>query len=352
MAEGEETMVDVCSENTDARSSEFSVSLLQSMPLVSVAITSYSASRMRDLEELLTSLTKQSYTNFEIVVVIEKSKELGAAIDRFVTENKITRARVVFSQRQLGQSQARNVAVEHCTGGIVAFIDDDAIPATDWIECIVEKMNDDSVIALTGATFPLWETLGAEWFPKEFYWIVSCTEFTGWKSSREVSHLWGVNMAFRREAFALARFKHGHEATERGKSGIEGDDVGFGIELALKSLKRVLFEPSVKVYHKVKSGRLSLGYIRRKSFWLGFTRRAFRNTYRPVVGDDLDHDSIVMIAQFAIRSLLSLWRNPITTWKRLSLASFVLLFVGLGYITEGGKPLGIGELPSGSVGVK
>jgi glycosyltransferase involved in cell wall biosynthesis len=311
----------------------------QTVPRVSVAVTSYSLRRLNDLKELLVILSKQTFKDFEIVILIEKSIELEVAINDFISRTGLSNARTVFIQGELGQSRARNIAVANCVAEIIAFIDDDAIPAVDWVENIAKIMADGSVIALTGATLPLWETSGADWFPKEFYWIVSCTEFTGWKSTREVDRLWGVNMAFRREAMLYTSFKHGHVASESGKSGIEGDDVGFGIELALRSSKRLLFEPKVRVYHRITSGRLSLNYIRRKGFWLGFTRRAFRRTYGDVSKRTLDNESIIVAARFMAMSLFSLAKNPVRSWKRLSLASFVLLFVALGFAVEAGRPL-------------
>jgi glycosyltransferase involved in cell wall biosynthesis len=66
---------------------------------------------------------------FEVLVVDDGSTDDTAAV---VEASGI--ARVVSAGRSLGQGGATNLGIEHALGEIVAFTDDDTVPAPDWIE--------------------------------------------------------------------------------------------------------------------------------------------------------------------------------------------------------------------------
>lgn len=104
--------------------------------------------RCEHLEQTLLALRDQTYQNFEVVVVNGPSVD-GTAAMLLAFADRATLA--TCARASVGMS--RNVGVSLAVGDIVAFIDDDAIPPTDWLDSLVAPYADDSIAAVGGAVF-------------------------------------------------------------------------------------------------------------------------------------------------------------------------------------------------------
>lgn len=176
-------------------------------PTLSVVITSYTLDRLNDITELLDSLKTQTRNPDEIIMVVEKSVELHDRVKQYVEEKTAQNIQVVFNDGEPGLSAGRNLGIKEAKGDIIAFIDDDALPSPDWAEELVKTYRDDSVIGVTGPAVPLWEDESMAWFPEEFNWIIGGTAWYADSRSNGITpvrNVWGMNMAFRKEAFELA----------------------------------------------------------------------------------------------------------------------------------------------------
>jgi len=115
-------------------------------PDISVVIAT--RGRPRELAVCLEALEKQSFYDFEIVVVDSAPPEADD-INREIA--KKFNARYVRVQRS-GSSRARNQGAREASGRVVAFTDDDALPEPDWLARIYEVMKDEGVAAVVGKT--------------------------------------------------------------------------------------------------------------------------------------------------------------------------------------------------------
>jgi len=307
--------------------------------LLSVVFTTHTTDRLRDVEELLGSLQRQSYRNLELIFVAERQPELARHVEAFSRQRGINNLKVVFNNGPDGLSPARNLGVAHAQGEIVAFLDDDAIPFPDWAQNVVQSYADPSVIGVTGPGLPLWQNESLRWLPEEFYWIVSCTAFSGWKEKRTVRSAWGMNMSFRREAFEHCLFSQNAGQTNGGFEAWKAgpfDDAEFSINLRLKTGRPIVFDPTVQVWHKVYAYRLTPRFIRGQSFWQGYTKASLRRAYaadRDVRRLSREYDLLRRILLSLLpRTLGQLPRSPALAWRRLRLIASVLLHVGLGYL--------------------
>ena len=307
-------------------------------PSLSLVITAYTTERLGDIYELLESITNQTLQNMETIFVIERSQELLDRINAFIEENAISNVKTVFSGDRLGLSLARNLGIEHAKGEIIGFVDDDVVLYPDWAEKMMETYKTDSVVGVTGPGYPLWEDENMNWLPKEFYWIVSCTAFTGWNGVRSVRSAWGMNMSFRREAFELCRFSPDFGHTEGGKEAWKTgpvDDAEFSMNLRIRSGKNIMYNPKVQVYHNVYKYRLSKKFIRSQSYWQGYSKAIFRKMYP----DDEDTRKLVrerdvlkrIIFRLFPRSIMGLFTKPASAGRTIGLTCYVLYFVALGY---------------------
>lgn len=103
-------------------------------PLVSVIVCVYNGER--GIARILASLTAQSYTNIEIIVVDDGSTDRSAEIVRtFAAQDG--RIRLIQHMRNLRLAAGRNTGVRHAHGTIICFTDDDCRAHADWIAELV-----------------------------------------------------------------------------------------------------------------------------------------------------------------------------------------------------------------------
>ena len=307
---------------------------------LSLVITSYTTERLNDIYELLESIKQQTYRNMETIFVVERSEDLRDALNEYIREHQIERMRVIFSDKKLGLSMARNLGIENANGEIIAFVDDDVVLFPDWAEEMVKTYKDDTLIGVTGPGYPKWEDVKMSWLPDEFQWIVSCTAFTGWQNARTVRSAWGMNMSFRREVFIDSRFSPDFGGTTGGKEAWKSgpvDDAEFSINARMKTGKHILYNPKVQVYHNVYKYRLTSRFIKGQCYWQGYSKALLKKMY----SEDKDTNNLVrersvlgrILFKVLPLSLAGLFYKPSISFKRIKLSIYALFFVALGYIS-------------------
>jgi glycosyltransferase involved in cell wall biosynthesis len=307
-------------------------------PLLSIIITSYTANRLKDIFELLDSLKNQTYSNIEIIHIAERSRELYERVKDYAEKNGVSNIKMVFYPTELGISEARNTGVRHARGDIIAFIDDDAVPSTTWAEEIVKTFVEHTdIIGVSGPVLPLFEDPSLKWFPEEFYWMIGCTAWKGLKEKADLEYAWGVNMAFRKEAFNFSFFKDRYTkgVHEEGKIGPVGDDWEFSFTVKMKTGKRILYNPNVKVLHKVSGYKLTSKFIRRYAFWQGYSNAMFKDKLKATrerlkTEYDLLHKIIFRLIPSIAREFMA---NRNVALKKLKITVEALLYFSFGYIS-------------------
>jgi len=114
--------------------------------MVSVVICTYN--RRDRLEQTLLALRQQAYSRFEVVVVNGPSTDGTAEM----LVGFADRARL-FNCEEASIGRARNVGIQHAAGDIVAFIDDDAIPGSDWLAHMTAPFADERISSVGGPVF-------------------------------------------------------------------------------------------------------------------------------------------------------------------------------------------------------
>ena len=99
-------------------------------PLISVVIPTYRRSDL--VQRAVHSVLRQTYTSFEIIVVIDGVDDgTRGCVDRLGD----SRIRVLETGRNQGPAEARNYGVRHAAGDYVALLDDD----DEWTERKLER---------------------------------------------------------------------------------------------------------------------------------------------------------------------------------------------------------------------
>jgi GT2 family glycosyltransferase len=311
---------------------------------LSIIITAYSVDRAKDVIELLQSTSAQTYPNLETILVLTRSNELLEYVNARGHEAALESVRILFDDRRLGLSEARNLGVKQAKGDFLAFVDDDTILYPDWAEQLVNTYAlDNSIIGVTGPATPLWADKSMSWLPEEFDWLVSCTSWYGENGLAEVRNAWGMNMSFRREAFEISglfapttggEFKS--EVSPRPSVSGLAEDNEFSMRVRIKTGKRIVFNPRVRVWHKVGKDRLRWRYVIRRSYHIGQINHIMKALYSqyPASGNMLSAEKNLLrriLTRSYVNMLRSIPRNRLMVLRQMLLTIVVLLTVGLAY---------------------
>ena len=311
------------------------------LPRVSIITTCYTLDRLKDIAELLDSIKAQSYKNTETLIVAERSPELADSIKRYIAEKGYSHMQVLYNEGEWGSYPSRNLAIGQAKGDIIAFVDDDALLFPDWVEETVKTYaQDSSVIGVTGPILPLWEEESMSWFPRELYWIFSCT-YWDMAEKTEVRNGYCTNLSFRREAFSsCGLFKSSLGAEGGGKSDWQqpaAQETEFCLRVKQGTGKRIIYDPNTKVRHKVYGYRLTTGFIAKRAYWEGYDKAMLNRWYRPGGGEVVLSTEYELLRRIFFKllpqTLGRLFRQPVTSWRQLWVVAVVLSCVAGGYLS-------------------
>ena len=104
------------------------------MPAISVIIPAYNAEYT--IQETVTSVLKQTFSDFEIIVIDDGSSDRTSDIVREIADPRLK----CFSVENRGVAMARNLGVSHATGEFIAFLDADDLWTSDKLELQFEAL--------------------------------------------------------------------------------------------------------------------------------------------------------------------------------------------------------------------
>lgn len=222
------------------------------------------------LRKGLVSLVQQTVAveDYEIIVVDNASRDGTKEVTCLVREmEKASNLRYLYEPR-LGLSHARNRGMNEADGEIVAFIDDDAIAAPEWLEMIERAFEDvdPRPACVGGKVEPIWGIPKPDWFPQLLVGYLSVLDLgdeAHWCDTAK-EHLVGCNIAFWKEALlGLGGFNP--LLGRRGQS-LRGNEE---IELLRKMKQRgqgIYYEPKAVVHHFIPKERLTKKWMIRRFY--------------------------------------------------------------------------------------
>jgi cellulose synthase/poly-beta-1,6-N-acetylglucosamine synthase-like glycosyltransferase len=232
---------------------------LPNRPTVSVIICAYTEDRWWQLKKSVASAQAQTSPPIEVIVCIDHNEELLRKSEEYFGKGRPAGAMplIVLANKYDGHlGAARNTAAEVASGEVLAFLDDDAAAAADWLELLIAPYDDERVGAVGGAPMPVFEASRPRWFPYEFNWVFGCA-YRGLPLTRApLGHLIGANMSARRSALReVGGFHSDHE-----------DDMDMCHRIA-HAQHKVLYEPLAVVHHFVPATRTTWHYFWRKCYF-------------------------------------------------------------------------------------
>ncbi|MFY9550919.1 MAG: glycosyltransferase, partial [Thermoanaerobaculia bacterium] len=237
---------------------------------VSVVIGTYNRAHL--LEGTLEALASQEVPTslkWDIVVVDNNSRDTTAQMVRAFSKTTATPVRYVFEPQQ-GLSHARNRGVKEARGSIIAFTDDDVLPAPDWIAQVAAAIGRWNAQGVGGRILPRWDASPPLWLTENRH-LLNGLAIMEFEASRLLAlplepqpQVWGANMAFRRELFD----KIGGFDPRRGIVGkrlFRGEEIDL-INRALASGLKIAYDAALTVFHRIGPDRMRKAYFRKLTF--------------------------------------------------------------------------------------
>lgn len=218
-------------------------------PTVSVVVAT--RDRARHLRRCLQDLHRCDPPADEIIVVdnASQSSQTREVVAGFPGVRYVLESRV-------GLDIARNTGAQAACADVVAYVDDDVHVYPQWVSCIRNAFDDDSVMALTGLVLPRQLETRAQWifesdwgfnrgyhgkdFGPDYFRRHRLSGVPAWEVGA------GANMAFRREVFD--RIGYFDVRLDVGAAGCSGDSE-YWYRVMAAGLK-CRYDPRVVVDHR------------------------------------------------------------------------------------------------------
>ncbi|MFX0134041.1 MAG: glycosyltransferase family 2 protein [Candidatus Hodarchaeota archaeon] len=197
-------------------------------PEASIVIVTYNIDK-RLLAQNLDSLSKQTNKDFEILIVDNSDKrDIRPIVSKYVLK-------YIKLNKNYGLSLGRNVGIKCAQGNIIIFLDDDAIPARDFVEKHIAayKYN---IFGLRGKSLPRTSTI--------YNYLTSHYDL-GDQIIPYVVNLEG-NSSFKRDIL----IKIGGFNPEIKEGGIyEGTELTYRIVMRYNDKNSLVYYPDAIIYH-------------------------------------------------------------------------------------------------------
>lgn len=320
------------------------------MKRVAVVICTYTRARSADVKRAIESLERQVDVSVELVVVVDHNPELQAELTSTLGSSvrdgsAISAVNVVPNSGVRGLSDARNSGVRAATTDLVAFLDDDAVAATDWLARLVEVLDAKAAQLVGGTVLPALEHERPGWWPQEFDWAVGCSypgqlEVASFPDSLDtvpeavrVRNAIGASMIARRDSLLTV----GGFSTALGRIGtipVGGEETELSIRLAAEhGQDAVWLATRSVVHHTVPAARMTSSYLHRRCYAEGLSK-AVLGRLAPG-GAALSSESRYLFSTLpraVFRHLTAVFRGDLSGFARAGVLVSATAATGFGWI--------------------
>jgi glycosyltransferase involved in cell wall biosynthesis len=241
--------------------------------------------RPRYVRDCLAGLHRQTIApdRFAVLIVDSGSTEAARAdLHAIACEHRDVR---LIRIDEPGVSAARNAGAAAAGTEYIAYIDDDAIPAEDWIAAILHVLTerDDKPVVIAGRILPKWEAPLPAWWPPSLRGVLSIIEHEGRGEFRT------AELPPKLEPYACNMIVHVQSLLDAGGFRTAIGRIGGAllsdeeVQLAWRlqdAGRSVRYDSRIVVFHQIQATRLNPGWLLRRLYWQGastvLTRRLLK----------------------------------------------------------------------------
>ena len=226
-----------------------------------------------------------------------------------------------------GLSHARNLGIRKARGRYLAYIDDDAIAPSNWLERIVEGFaNNPEIASVGGAIDPLWEQEKPWWVTSSMFTYFSCRSFGDTADYMPAgAYFFGTNMAFTRQILESC----GGFPTRLGRKGnnlLSNEEWSVFQYIDEQGFKK-WYSPAIRVRHLVPAERMTMRFFIRRLWWQGVS-----NTIHSLEYEGLSRSDVAVQAWYSFLNFYAKVPNALRYGNTSIPLSFFNLFRWAGII--------------------
>ncbi|HVW74327.1 MAG TPA: glycosyltransferase [Rhizomicrobium sp.] len=226
--------------------------------------------RLPDVRRCLAGLVSQAKAEGLAVLVVDSgsSPECATGLSALANRWDIQ----ILRCDEPGVSKARNVAATAAKTEWIIYLDDDALPAPDWAERIVQSLRECPADAgmIGGMIRPKWPD-GSDPAKITERWklLLSCTDRPGRGLVPDKYNICGANLAVRQSALAFA----GGFPTNLGRIGtklLSGEEAYLIAWFRWHNIS-VLYDDRFVVDHYIANERMNPRWAAQRAYWEGYS---------------------------------------------------------------------------------
>ncbi len=208
-----------------------------------------------------------------------------------------------FQEQKAGKNSALITGLAHAKGELYVFTDDDVIVDSQWLNKLIEGVRRHPEAALFGGRilpdYPKnYQTIASDidfkhWFLRSAYVIADWDQPEG---PIKVGHIWGPNMAVRREVFDTG-IHFNPNIGPNGSDYVMGSETEF-LRRANQAGFQGVYLPEALVFHQIRSEQLNLKWIE---------GRAYRSGRGQAASAILDCVKFLGVPRYLLRKYLIAW---------------------------------------------
>jgi len=236
---------------------------------ISVIIATHN--RADYLKIALESLEAQSAESntFEVIVVDNASTDnTCSVVESF--KDRIKYISYIYETQALA-NHARNIGWQAAKGTYVAYIDDDAVPVTNWIKNIYNSLNSltPKPGIIGGKVTPIWEGEKPAWLDPRLYGALSLIDYSDQAIFLKNKYPFSVNMVFQKDLlqkFGGFDLKLGRRGTKL----LSGDETAIAKRIE-RAGYTIYYDPAICVEHHIHKSRLNQAWFIQRYYWGGYS---------------------------------------------------------------------------------
>jgi glycosyltransferase involved in cell wall biosynthesis len=292
-----------------------------------IVVCTYSERRWDSLCSVIEALHNQTTEPTEIIIIVDHNPKLYERVRK-----QWSQLRVIENRYWRGAGGARNSSIPVIRADIVAYLDDDAVPAPEWLEVLCACYKNPETVGVGGAIVPNWSGKTPKWFPPEFHWVVGCTYLGMPTELTPVRNLIGANMSFRRDTLLhTGCFRKDLGRVDTLPVGCE--ETEYCIRIHQQQPNAVLlYQPAAVVRHFVPASRSRLRYFCSRCYFEGRSKARVSRIVGAQDGLNTERRYLTTLAKGILRGIGDTVRGDLSGLMRSGAIVLGLAITTIGYV--------------------